>query len=206
MKKLAQFLVLTVAPMLWAGISNSRSPEHALPDLPALLADTDSLEIFEGLPHHMFESARATTEKKTKKVFQVSGDWFYEKILLVSTSDKDWLDEIFRKFPPHIPFRGEKLCGGFHADYLLEWQTHDTPAVRILICFGCGEMKVVAKEVTFRTDLTSDGYKRLAEVLQKYRQERPCANQVQVDREKLAPLKIDAPKIKIEAPGGSQNP
>lgn len=72
----------------------------------------------------------------------------------------------FRQWP------GEKLCDGFHPDYLAEWRA-SAASYQILICFGCGEVKAFGPDRSLRCDIERGKERELDGVLKKYRKNRP---------------------------------
>jgi len=57
-------------------------------------------------------------------------------------------------------------CGGFHADYAVEWPGDQGP-LRVLLCFGCNEARAIEGNDVAVTDLTDDGESRLEPLLTK---------------------------------------
>jgi hypothetical protein len=53
------------------------------------------------------------------------------------------------------PWRGEKMCGGFHADYCLRWESNDGQ-FDVMICLGCSEALLFRDGEALRCDLQSD--------------------------------------------------
>ena len=58
-----------------------------------------------------------------------------------------------------------KKCGGFHADYAVEWPGTASKNM-VLLCFGCGEARSVGEGEDSLVDLSEEGRKRLEDVLQ----------------------------------------
>lgn len=104
--------------------------------------DSDSLTIYEGLPHPYWERAFMEMERRRKEVVEIDGELFYAKPVEV---DKEALDRI-RKYMSQrssfVPFLGFKGCGGFHSDWCLEFRKADSQR-NAFICFGCCEMIVM---------------------------------------------------------------
>lgn len=166
----ALLLGLAIVASLAAKIETLAKP---VPHIGPLLQRADTLIVYEGLPHPMFESGAFREERAYKKVFEVGAQYFYVKPLAVSDDDRKALPELFQAIDVFAPFRGEKLCGGFHADYLLEWRQKDERLVQVLVCFSCHEALVIDASGSLRSDLTEKGYTGLRGLLEKYRQERP---------------------------------
>lgn len=152
----------------------------ALPNFAQLLSDADSTTVYEGLPHQTSESQARYVEMQKKKYFHVTDagknfdELFYEKALRVTEEDKAALNALFRTHSPCVDWTGMKLCGGFHADYAIEWKKGDARVAIALLCFGCHELAVIYGDGNRMTDLSKDGYESLRQILKKYRQERPA--------------------------------
>lgn len=168
-------LTLCLGLVVSGAMAGLPSREVPLPPFSVLLEGADSLVVYEGLPHRGFDRAAYAQEKTDKQVFRVSGEFFYEKLLPVTDADRQALDRLFRGQDPCAPYRAGKLCGGFHADYMIEWRKGDEPLTRVLVCFGCREFIVVGGPFNRRTDITPAGVEALRSLLAHYRQERPAA-------------------------------
>src|SRR3954471_25095391 len=82
------------------------------------------VRLFEGLPHQTWERDILTSELKTKKTVNLHGYPFYDATLPLRREDAEVLRGILADPGSYHPFRGEKLCGGFHPDYSVSWK-HD---------------------------------------------------------------------------------
>ncbi len=171
---------------LWLGVAlscvNSGANVSQLPEVVDLqwvdqdLSRASSLTVLEGLPHP-FEGKVRETELKRVPTFEIGGQALYVRELEVSAADRRKLVDLFatkRVFVPP-PVRGlpVKFCGGFHADYAIRWEKDDDTLFYTLICFGCGEMRIVKGDVVVTADMTPYGRGTLAGILHPYRQERP---------------------------------
>ncbi|MBX3737478.1 MAG: hypothetical protein KF715_12345 [Candidatus Didemnitutus sp.] len=163
-----------------------------LPDFPRLLANATAVTVYEGLPHPLWEKRTFTEERRTKTNFELAGEFFYAEPLAVPATDLQGLEQIFRTTKVCVPFRGEKFCGGFHADYLIEWQKGEARLASVLLCFGCHELKLVAPDLAVRTDLSEAGFAALRSILTRYRQHRPP---FKIDDGKKAPK---PPPVRVE--------
>ena len=136
---------------------------------------TTTLELFEGLPHPMFEREARETELETATHFRVGEDDFYSSALPISKDEASEIREIalsnrFSKW------QGESTCGGFHGDFLVRWKTDDGDWDMVL-CFGCDEVKVFHGEEILYADLgtTSEDF---AAILRDKQQSRPTTDWV----------------------------
>ena len=133
----------------------------------------DKVVLYEGLPHQLFESRLLEEERRTKEVQELNGYPFYQEPLALTGEDAKRLSEILGASATYEPFSGEKRCGGFHPDYAVEWQV-GADRYRVLICFGCKEVKSFGSEPETRNDLDSAAHQQLLELLRGYRKNRPA--------------------------------
>ena len=140
-------------------------PDHPNPSVTNKLRDTikntDSVFVYEGLPHQMFESELLKTEKKRKDITTIAGYPFYTPKVQVQGKAEEIVKSIITDPNKFIRFQGEKLCGGFHPDYAVEWSDGDK-TYSILFCYGCGEVLIVDRKNTYRYDFKfSDDFKKI---------------------------------------------
>ncbi|MBY0232400.1 MAG: hypothetical protein K2W96_24240 [Gemmataceae bacterium] len=141
--------------------------------LAAGIGKAKTVVLHEGLPHQTFESELLAKELKAKKTAKVGGFPFYEETVGLKDAEKDGLLELLKAESSYKPFSGEKRCGGFHPDWAVEFKDGDD-AYRVLICFGCGEAKILGpKKAELRTDLGEKVGGKLEALLKAKRKNRP---------------------------------
>lgn len=133
------------------------------------VATADKVVLYEGLPHPVFEKKLLDAETKEKKTFEDHGFRFYAAPLDLKPADAKALTALFTAEGSFTKFGGEKKCGGFHPDYLVEWHA-GKDVYRMQVCFGCGEVKVFGPRHELRADIGTDGFTKL---LKPYRVNRP---------------------------------
>lgn len=156
---------------------------EAVTVLDAALGKADKVEIYEGLPNPFGEDKLVESEKRVKDCREIAGQWFYAR---PQEGRVELLPELLRLTEARLfqPWRGMKLCGGFHADYAVAITT-GRKTLHVLFCFGCHEAKIVResepftadlKTVDFRitTDLDNKLFAELRTLLAPYRKERPA--------------------------------
>lgn len=116
-------------------------------------------------------------ELKTKSVTTLNGHSFYTEFLQISEADLKTLNTILQDDSTYELFEGEKKCGGFHPDYAIQWHARFT-SYRALLCFGCGEVKLIHLGITQRYDLSYAAQEKHKSLLSSYRKNCP-------DRDKL---------------------
>jgi hypothetical protein len=134
------------------------------------VASAERPTLHEGLPHQMWESALLKAERRSKPVQELHGYWFYKEPLALSDEDAGRLTRLLVDPVTLARFSGEKLCGGFHPDYAVEWQ-QGSSTYRALIGLGCDEAKLFGPELDVRCDLRE--HDELAALLTKYIKNRP---------------------------------
>ncbi len=186
---------------------NSQAIVPSLPNFVNLLRDADSMTVYEGLPHQTSEGQSRYVEMQKKKYFHVTDtgknfdELFYERPLNVGEEDKVALDTLFRIHSPCVAWTGMKFCGGFHADYAIEWKRKDVRVAIVLLCFGCHELVLIYDDANRMTDLSKDGYESLRRILSKYRQERPpYTRDVPLEAPKPEPVRIPPPEKPLPTP------
>lgn len=147
------------------------------------LRQADSVQVLEGLPHHMFEREERELEIKRRATFAIARELFYEQRLtpapeLIAELTKGFLErKIF--LPPLIgapPLA--KACGGFHADYGLSWLKKGEILASALICFGCHDILLVGPTAEVMCGMTQEGDAFLAPRLKPLRGLRPPYRQL----------------------------
>lgn len=144
-------------------------------NLSALLGALEKAErftLFEGLPHPRFESKQLATELARQKHRQRNGYPFYIEPLELTPATLASSLALLRDPSLYTPWNGEKLCGGFHPDYALQFFARGQ-LYRLLICFGCFEVKLFGGGVTLRSSLALEPGQKLKEALASCQKNRP---------------------------------
>lgn len=160
------FLALAIV-----GLAHGCSPQAPVGGIKS----SGQLTLYEGLPHQLYEAETLEQEKK-KPTVDLGGFPFYQEPLELKASDRESLRDLLGNPSSLKAFSGEKKCGGFHPDYAVEW-TEKGRAYRYLICFGCGEARVISPDGDRRYDLEANVRQRLRDLLQPYRKNRPSTGQ-----------------------------
>ena len=180
--------------------ANSESKAPPIPNFALLLKEADSVTVYEGLPHPMLESQARIAEKINKETFGVASELFYKKPLAIAKEDQASLEVLFRSEPLCTSYAGPKLCGGFHADYAIEWKKGDDRVAIAMLCFSCHEIWTVQGEKNWIADMTKTGFEALQPLLGKYRQQRPpFTRNVDLSKpETIAPIRPPSIEIKFD--------
>ncbi len=106
--------------------------------------------LYEGLPHPAWESELLEEQLRTKETQELHGHPFYKETLPLKLDDSKRLTDILGSAGTYKRFSGEKKCGGFHPDFVVEWHVGED-RFRVLICFGCrGKVIRSANRVSLR--------------------------------------------------------
>ena len=158
--------------MLLAGCSESvpeQGHDHADYSLVSNeIGAAKSFVLYEGLPSDFESPELYESEKKTKASVEFLGSVFYKDPLKVRPADVERLKAIFADKGTFVPYEGPKTCGGFHADYAIEWHS-GSERYYTLICFTCHEMASEKAGQRVLCDISDEGYSKLQEVLGKYK-------------------------------------
>jgi hypothetical protein len=120
----------------------------------------ESVVVYEGLPHQLWEAEELREEIRQKKTVQLHRFPFYDTPLTLKEFGARWLTELACGPVAFEKWGGFKLCGEFHLDWCVEWRAgKDT--YRALICFGCGEAKLYGPGVELYCDLRREAVKPL---------------------------------------------
>jgi len=109
----------------------------------------ETVRVYEGLPHQLFESESLEREIARDDVIQLGDFPFYSPPSKSTAAIAKFLSDDSN----FDLFRGEKRCGGFHPDYAVEWQYGEN-LVCAQICFGCHEVLIVKGEDFYRYDMS----------------------------------------------------
>ena len=163
-------LALLLMPFVVGGCTDEGAERSSLEKISQAVRISESLTVYEGLPHQTWEAEALAREKKTKKTVQIGGFPFYQELLEISPADQAKLKEICSSPGAFTPWAGAKACGGFHPDYCLVWKKGEQTCA-LLICFGCGEMMAVADRRVEVSDMAVES--ELRAILENYRKNRP---------------------------------
>ena len=158
-------------------VRRTRPPAEwrTLSDVSGFLVNVRSAQtvaVYEGLPHPMFEDDIYLSELKRADVVRIETFSFYAEPLSVSPAEKSELTKIVLGDDAHIRYAGPKHCGGYHPDYVVIWDNagHKSGA---MVCFGCHEVIYFTPQGRLIEELGDDAYGKLKAVLSRYRVNRP---------------------------------
>jgi hypothetical protein len=146
------------------------------------IAKADKVILWEGLPHPSYEKGIYRQEAQSRKTVTIHEALFYPEPLELKPKDIVAIAEIFQDGESFRPLKWftSKTCGGFHPDYLLEWETDEADS-QALICFGCNEIKAFAPWTRIHAEITDEARGKLKRILRSYRKNRPKTGQPAYD-------------------------
>ena len=136
------------------------------------LVEVEAVYVYEGLPHQSFEGDLMIKENKRDDVEVRGGYPFYNPRVEAPPEVKKVLVELLSDSGSFRSFTGSKKCGGFHPDYAVSWNSDGIENL-MLVCFGCGEVKIFAGEKSYRHDLNSRVKEELRKQLAGFASKRP---------------------------------
>ncbi|HEY4258688.1 MAG TPA: hypothetical protein VGM98_00955 [Schlesneria sp.] len=160
-------------PELDPTIDSAEEFEARTKPLIAGIRNSSSLVVYEGLPHQMWEQEALEKELKTKKTLKRHGFPFYETPIKVKKEVAAKLTATCGDLKNFERWSGDKLCGGYHPDWCVEFQ-EGTNVYHVLICFGCSEARFYGSKRAVYSDLTNVSKEKFEEMLKPLRKERPA--------------------------------
>ncbi len=162
----------SLAPIVLVGLALAPGCSPTPASTPAQQTSANRV-VYEGLPHSNGEPKGYETEKLSgKPLIERAGYDFYADPITLKPDDLKTLIQVLNDPTTLQAWVGEKKCGGFHPDYAAEWQD-DADKRTILLCFTCGEAKVIRAENVQRYDLNQQADKSIDGLMKSYRKNRP---------------------------------
>jgi len=134
------------------------------------ITSADSISIYEGLPSQGLDRSLMDRERARSDIFWIAKFPFYAPAL--NPEDQQSLKSILSAASTLELIVFEKLCGAFHPDYCVTWDSEQR-IFNALICFGCEEIIFESEGKTFRYYLDKNAYNELKKVLSVYVVKRP---------------------------------
>jgi hypothetical protein len=137
-------------------------PLEASDDFRTSVVVADKLMVYEGLPHPAKLRELAEREMKRKAIIKIAGHSFYTPAILAKEQDK--LKKLLGAPTSIALHKGPKLCGGFHPDYAIVWESGGK-TYQVLICYGCHEVCLLEGKRKLWYDLEEGPYSEFREAL-----------------------------------------
>jgi hypothetical protein len=144
-----------------------------VPAITGMLGKAKKVVLHEGLPHQTWEAKLLETELKTKKTVKLNDFPFYQVSPSLTDDAAKELTALFRRAGSLKPYAGPKRCGGFHPDYAVDYCV-GTEVYRVLICFGCHEVKFYGPKTSVHCDVSNRALDELQTILKPYQKNRPA--------------------------------
>jgi hypothetical protein len=140
-----------------------------LPEILAGVQKTGSVVVYAGLPSQFWEPQLRNQELLQKETLDVHGHPVYDEPQDPSSADSEQLTSLFStkdSYQPLSPAKGKK-CGGFTAEYCVEW-TNGDKTTQVLICLECGEAMLFGPQSELYCNLSPEITQRLKQLLTPY--------------------------------------
>lgn len=144
-----------------------------LPRLRDAIPQATTTVLYEGLPHQGWQAGLFESERAARPHVEFHGHLFYSETIVPSPQDSAQLALIVRDATTLEEWRGMKLCGAYHPDWLIEWKLSDGSTYQLHFCFGCHEVKIYGPGWKLYCDVTQDSYSKLRAILERYARNRP---------------------------------
>jgi len=162
-------------------------------DVVQAAAKFDEVVLWEGLPSP-FEKDLLARELARKKTFLIGDQHFYSLPIPLTDEERATLSEAVLKHRENFaPWSGAKLCGGFHADYAIEWRYQGTTLAQALFCFSCDEVQFRVGDRVEQADQSPGGITQFSALLRSRDQQRPFDITVRTKPPVAAPFVLPPP-------------
>lgn len=144
-----------------------------LPDVLAGIQAGGKLALYEGLPSNFWEPQLREQELNRKETLDIHSHPVYDDPLTPSAADAGQLTSLLSARESYQPYNNRKKCGGFSADYCIEWTTGGD-ATYVLVSLECGEVQIFSPHSELYCDVTADVGQKLKQLLTAYRKNAPA--------------------------------
>ncbi len=169
-------------------------------DVVRATAGFDELILWEGLPHPVSETDAFSRELATRKTFRIGDQNFYAVALPLKDEEKTAISSaVLNHIENFKLWSGYKFCGGFHADYAVEWRAKGATLAQALVCFSCAEAEFRVGDRVEEVDQSDVGVKQFRTLLLPHRQQRPAFRHGDASTSSPAE-KMIVPKVESSAP------
>ena len=136
----------------------------SVPAFVKLLGNAKDMQLYLGLPRPEASNGEDGSLQR-KDVVARKGFKFCDVPHSVSGEQLRTLHKTLARADTFAPYAGAKFCGGFHPDFLLEWES-DGKDYQAFFCFGCHEIRwLEAEDYEVWCDMTESGAKSLQAAL-----------------------------------------
>ncbi len=177
------------------------SPKDAAPlyydEFAAVAGKSDQVLLWEGLPSDL-KKLSSGQQKAAKISFKIGDQAFYaQAIPLTDAEASEVTDAVLKHRENFRSWSGVKFCGGFHADYAVEWRSKGVTQAQALFCFSCGEARLLVGQRVELVDQSVVGNPRFLALFLPHRRQRPA---FQVENAPYPTIPKYTPKMEVPAP------
>lgn len=145
-------------PLFWIfavlGVLSACTPTRP-PSFVSSIARAEQVEVRPGF---------ARGETPSEDAVHLLGEVFQDRFLELTDAQRKALAQVLADDTSYTAHVDGKKCGGFHADYAVQWKSAGQP-YQVLLCFGCHEALAYGDGTRRLNDLSDTGYERLAQIL-----------------------------------------
>lgn len=144
-----------------------------LPDILTGIQKSAKVLLYAGLPSEFWEPELRAKDLAQKETLDVHGHPVLEEPLALSDADAEKLTELLSASESYqsVNNNRRKKCGGFTAEYCIEWTTGEK-VTQLLICLECGDVMLFGPQSDLQCDLSPDAAQRLTDLLTPYHKSR----------------------------------
>jgi len=207
--KTTKFVLRCLVSACWlSGVLNvpirsqppGKPPTLYYDDVVKVAAGFDEVIVWEGLPGP-FEKARKLELAKPTH-FEIGDQSFYNLPLPFRPTEQAAVSRAILETKSNFKaWSGFKFCGGFHADYAIEWRKGGKTLAQALVCFTCHEGQFRVGKDEEQVDLSDSGFTALHALLWPHHSGRPRKGDAQVQ-----PPTVEEPYRADRQPMGPPTP
>ncbi len=141
-------------------------------DLLQATGQYDAVFVWEGLPRE-YGNTPPAEKPAPGKTFKIGDQEFYSRPLGLTAEETAAVSDAVLKHKENFnPWSGVKFCGGFHANYAIEWRRKGVVLAQVLLCFTCCEARFLVGDRSELVDQSASGISRFRSLLSSHHQER----------------------------------
>jgi hypothetical protein len=173
---------LVFIALFFAGVYAAIADDAAIPivgtagdlhyaDLIKATRKFDAVFIWEGTPREPANQP-TTPNLAPPKTFKIGDQEFYALPLGLTLQEAAAVSDAVLKHKDNFnPWTGPKFCGGFHANYAVEWREKGVTVGQALLCFTCGEARFYVGSRAEIVDQSGSGLVRFRALLRSHHHE-----------------------------------
>lgn len=145
-----------------------------LPEVLTGIQKSGTVALYEGLPSDFWEPQLREQLFSQNETLDVHGYPVFDEPLALPGTDAEQLTSLLSARESYQAIDKSELqkCGGFTAEYCVEWTTGET-TTHALICLECGDVMLFGPQAELHCNLSPEAAQRLKQVLSPYQKNLP---------------------------------